>query len=147
MRYSEAKPGRVFVIRLEDGEILHEEIEQLAVKEKITAAAVTIVGGIDQGSKLVVGPKDGRADKIEPMEAIVDNVYEAAGTGTLFPDEDGNPILHLHLAAARGDNVIGGCVRRGVKTWQVLEVIVMELTGSSAIRKFDSKTGFKLLQP
>ncbi|MCF6176520.1 MAG: DNA-binding protein [Victivallaceae bacterium] len=147
MRYSKAKPGRVFIVRLEDGDILHEEVEQLAVKENIKAAAVTIVGGIDQGSKLVVGPEDGRADNIKPMEAIVDNVYEAAGTGTLFPDEDGNPILHLHLAAARDDKVIGGCVRRGVKTWQILEVIVMELTDSSALRKFDPITGFKLLQP
>ncbi len=147
MRYSSAKTGRVFIVRLEDGDILHEAIEQLAIKENIKAAAVTIVGGIDQGSKLVVGPTDGRAEKIEPMEAIVDNVYEAAGTGTLFPDETGTPILHLHLAAARGDKVIGGCVRRGVKTWQVLEVIVMELTETSAIRKFDPMTGFKLLQP
>jgi predicted DNA-binding protein with PD1-like motif len=147
MRYSEAKTGRVFIVRLEDGDILHEEIEQLAVKENIKAAAVTIVGGIDQGSKLIIGPEDGRADNIKPMEAIVDNVYEAAGTGTLFPDEDGNPILHLHLAAARGDKVIGGCVRSGVKTWQVLEVIVMELTDSSALRKFDPITGFKLLHP
>ena len=147
MRYSEAKTGRVFIVRLEDGDILHEEIEQLAVKEKIKAAVVTIVGGIDQGSKLVVGPDDGRAKIIEPMEAIVDNVYEATGTGTLFPDEDGKPILHLHLAAARGDKVIGGCIRRGVKTWQVLEVIVQELTESTAMRTFDSITGFKLLQP
>ena len=147
MRYSTAKTGRVFIVRLEDGDILHEEIEQLAIKENIKAAAITIVGGIDQGSKLVVGPHDGRAETIEPMEAIVDNVYEATGTGTLFTDETGNPILHLHLAAARGDKVIGGCVRRGVKTWQILEVIVLELTASTAIRKFDPITGFKLLQP
>ena len=29
MKYSEAKPGRIFIIRLEDGEIIHEEIEKL----------------------------------------------------------------------------------------------------------------------
>jgi predicted DNA-binding protein with PD1-like motif len=27
MRFSEAKPGRIFVIRLEDGDVLHECIE------------------------------------------------------------------------------------------------------------------------
>jgi predicted DNA-binding protein with PD1-like motif len=30
MKYSEAKPGRIFVIRLEDGEIVHEVIEAFA---------------------------------------------------------------------------------------------------------------------
>ncbi|MDY6863052.1 MAG: DUF296 domain-containing protein, partial [Thermodesulfobacteriota bacterium] len=28
MKYSQAKPGRIFVIRLEDGDIIHEEIEK-----------------------------------------------------------------------------------------------------------------------
>ena len=27
MKYSEAKQGRVFIIRLEDGDVLHESIE------------------------------------------------------------------------------------------------------------------------
>ena len=30
MKYSEAKPGRIFVIRLEDGDIVHEAIESFA---------------------------------------------------------------------------------------------------------------------
>ncbi len=30
MKYSEAKQGRVFVIRLEDGDIVHEELEMFA---------------------------------------------------------------------------------------------------------------------
>lgn len=30
MKYSEAKQGRIFVIRLEDGDVIHEEIEKFA---------------------------------------------------------------------------------------------------------------------
>lgn len=30
MKYTEAKIGRAFVLRLEDGDILHEELEQFA---------------------------------------------------------------------------------------------------------------------
>ncbi|MBA3036272.1 MAG: DUF296 domain-containing protein, partial [Desulfobacterium sp.] len=30
MKYSEAKQGRIFVVRLEDGETVHEEIEKFA---------------------------------------------------------------------------------------------------------------------
>ncbi len=147
MKYSTAKTGRVFVVRLEDGDILHEEIEKLAAAENIRAATVTIVGGIDRGSKLVVGPRDGRAENIEPMELVIDDVHEATGTGTIFPDESGKAILHLHLAAARGDKVIGGCVRKGVKTWHILEVIITEITDSTAVRCLDWVTGFELLQP
>ena len=41
MKYSQAKQGRVFVIRLEDGETVHEEIEKFARAQSITAAALT----------------------------------------------------------------------------------------------------------
>ena len=45
MKYSEAKQGRVFIVRLEDGEIVHEVIEQFALDHKITAASLIVVGG------------------------------------------------------------------------------------------------------
>lgn len=45
MRYSQAKAGRVFVIRLEDGEVVHEAIESLARREGIRAAALVILEG------------------------------------------------------------------------------------------------------
>ena len=38
MKYSEAKQGRVFIIRLEDGDILHESIEAFAREHSIKAA-------------------------------------------------------------------------------------------------------------
>ncbi len=147
MRFSEAKIGRVFVIRLEDGDILHEEIERFAAANGIRAATLTAVGGVDAGSRLIVGPEEGRSEKIVPMERVLDNVYEATGTGTLFPDEEGSPILHMHLACGRGDQTITGCVRCGVKVWHILEVLLTELTETSASRYYDSLVGFKLLNP
>ncbi len=147
MRFSEAKTGRVFVIRLEDGDILHEEIERFSAEKEIRAATLTAVGGVDAGSRLIVGPKEGRAEKIVPMERVLDNVYEATGTGTIFPDEEGSPILHMHLACGRGDQTITGCVRRGVKVWHILEVVLTELTETSASRSYDFHVGFKLLNP
>ena len=147
MKFSEAHQGRTFVIRLEDGEIVHEKIEQFARDQGITAATLIAVGGADRGSKLVVGPAHGRAAKIRPMEQVLDNVYEIAGTGTLFPDDQGKPILHLHIACGRKNKSVTGCVRQGVKVWQVMEVILTELTNSTAARRLDPKTGFKLLIP
>ena len=147
MKFSEAKTGRVFVIRLEDGDILHEEIERFAAEKNIRAAILTAVGGVDAGSRLIVGPQEGRSEKIVPMEHVLDDVYEATGSGTIFPDEEENPTLHMHLACGRGDQTITGCVRRGVKVWHILEVVMTELTETSATRSYDSIVGFKLLNP
>ena len=101
MKYSQARQGRIFVIRLEDGDIIHEEIEKFSREKSIKAAALIILGGADKNSKLVVGPKHGRKEPIVPMEYILDNAHETAGTGTIFPDEKGKPILHMHIACGR----------------------------------------------
>lgn len=147
MEYSSAGLGRVLVIRLEDGDVVHRSIEEVAQREGITRAAVLLLGGADSDSRVVVGPEDGRADPIVPMERLLDGVHEMSGVGTLFPDSHGRPVLHLHAAFGRDDQVTVGCIRRGVKTWVVGEVIVIELTGSEALRRLDSETGFELLEP
>ena len=147
MKYSEAKQGRIFVIRLEDGETVHEEIEKFAREQSITAAAMIIVGGADEGSKLVVGPEHGRSKTINPMEHILDNVHEIAGTGTLFPDEEGNPTIHMHMACGRNADTVTGCIRNGVKVWQIMEVVLFELIDTTGKRILDPDLGFKLLNP
>jgi predicted DNA-binding protein with PD1-like motif len=147
MKYSEAKQGRIFVIRLEDGDVVHEEIERLAREQSVKAAALIIIGGADKESKFVVGPEDGRAAPVVPMEHILKNVHEIAGTGTLFPDETGNPVLHMHMACGRKSATVTGCVRKGVKVWHIMEVVLFELIGPTGVRAFDSETGFKLLEP
>jgi predicted DNA-binding protein with PD1-like motif len=147
MRYATAKQGRVFIIRLEEGEILHETLERFAAEHGIPAAAVIAVGGAGIGSRLVVGPEDGDARPIFPMEHVLDKVHEIAGTGTIFPDEEGRPVLHMHLACGRNDHTITGCCRTGVKIWQVAEVILFELTDTRSVRKLEEESGFKLLDP
>ncbi len=147
MKYSEAKQGRTFVIRLEDGDVIHEVIEDFARKKNISRASLIILGGIDKDSILISGPKNGRAKNIIPMEMILDNVHEITGTGTIFPNESGSPILHMHIACGRKDSVIAGCIRKGVKTWLVIEIILTELLESTANRKLDPKSGFELLAP
>ena len=148
MKYSEAKLGRIFVIRLEDGEIVHEVIEAFALEHSIHAASLIILGGPDEGSRLVVGPENGRcAPPVIPLERVLDDVREVTGTGTIFPDDEGNPILHLHMACGRNSSTITGCIRQGVRVWHVMEVILFELTGTSARRLRDAATGFKFLVP
>jgi predicted DNA-binding protein with PD1-like motif len=147
MQYSTVQQGRTFVIRLEDGEVVHETIEAFAREHGIRAGSLIVVGGVDQGSRLVVGPENGRASPVVPMEHMLQAVHEVCGTGTLFPDEEGQPVLHMHIACGRQDQAVTGCVRRGVRVWHVLEAIMTELLDSPAIRATDPATGFKLLRP
>jgi predicted DNA-binding protein with PD1-like motif len=147
LKYSEAKQGRIFVIRLEDGEILHETLEKFAADQGIRAAFMIILGGADKKSRLVVGPEDGKARPVDPMTYMLSDVHEIVGTGTLFPDDEGKPMLHMHVAAGRQDSTITGCVRSGVKVWQVAEVVMVELVDSTARRELETALGFKLLKP
>lgn len=147
MKYSEATLGRVFVLRLEDGDIVHECVERFAAGQGIRAAALVMLGGADTGSRLVVGPGQGRAQSIVPMTRVLENVHEAVGVGTIFPDASGKPVLHMHMACGRGDEAAAGCVRTGVRVWHVMEAVLFELSQTSARRLHDSRTGFELLVP
>jgi len=147
MKYEEAKMGRVFVIRLEDGEIVHEIIEAFAREHQIRAASLVILGGADEGSTLVVGPREDRIIPVVPMTHILKNAHEVAGTGTLFPDEEGAPVLHMHLACGRREETVTGCIRSSVKVWRVMEAILFELLGARAVRRPEPPTNFNLLQP
>jgi predicted DNA-binding protein with PD1-like motif len=146
MRYTTAATGRVLVVRLEDGDIVHECIQEAARREGVSRAVVWLVGGADEGSRVVVGPATGRAAVIEPMEHVLDEAHELVGVGTIFPDEQGEPVLHLHAAFGREDHAHAGCVRLGVRTWGIGEAIILELTGSEAVRRPDPDTGFELLE-
>ena len=145
MKYSEAQQGRVFIIRLEDGEIVHEVIEEFAKAHSVSAGFLTIIGGADVGSSLIVGPEKPRETPVRPMAVILDHVHEITGVGTLFPDDQGNPLLHMHMACGRHQNTTTGCVRKGVKVWHIMEAILVELINTSGSRHYNPETGFKLL--
>jgi predicted DNA-binding protein with PD1-like motif len=147
MKFTSAKSGRIFILRLEDGEILHETVEAFARDQGVRSAALIVLGGADEGSRLVVGPKRARSSPVEPMEHLLGGTCEATGVGTIFPDSGGRPILHMHIACGRLNSTVTGCVRRGVKVWQVMELVMWELTENSARRMLDEVTGFELLQP
>ena len=148
MRYSQARQGRTFVIRLEDGDIVHESIDLLARREGVRAGHLIILGGADAGSSLVVGPERSRGvSPVTPMSLDLDDAREVAGVGTLFPDESGTPVLHMHMACGRGPDTMTGCIRGGVKVWDVMEAVLVELLDTDAVRRLEPASGFKLLQP
>ena len=146
MKATEGKIGRVFVIRLEDGDLLPECIEKFAKKNKVTMGHVILVGGIG-GGQIVVGPRRSEQMPPEPMLLPVDGAHEVAGVGVIASDENGKPVLHIHAALGRSGQTMTGCLRPGVTTWLVGEAILYEIVGAKASRVKDKKSGFALLEP
>jgi predicted DNA-binding protein with PD1-like motif len=145
MKASEGRVGRVFVIRLEDGDIIPECIERFAESQKVLVAQVIMVGGAGEG-QVVVGPR--RSDEMppEPMLVPIDGAHELMGVGVIAPDKTGKPVLHVHGSLGRSGKATTGCLRPGVSTWLVGEVIICEILGTNAARRLDEKTHFELLQ-
>jgi predicted DNA-binding protein with PD1-like motif len=76
----------------------------------------------------------------------VDGVHEVVGVGIIAPDKEGKPTLHIHAALGRSGQTTTGCLRPGVTTWLVGEVIIFEILGTDAVRLPDKKATFELLQ-
>ncbi|HUV43851.1 MAG TPA: PPC domain-containing DNA-binding protein [Dehalococcoidales bacterium] len=145
MKATEGQIGRVFVIRLEDGDVVPDCIERFAEEKGITAGQVILIGGIG-GGEVVVGPR--RSDEMppEPMLLPLDGAHEVAGVGVLAPGEDGKMALHIHAALGRSGKTTTGCLRPGVTTWLVGEAIIFEILGVDAKRVLSEETGFALLE-
>lgn len=142
MQVAEAKLGRIFVARLEDGELLPGAIERLARDKGVKAAVVMLLGCARDG-KLVVGPRSGRKKQAVFIQPFL-NGHEVLGLGTIFAGATG-PELHLHIAAGRNRKALAGCGRPGFRVHLIIEAVIIEMKGLNARRARDAATGFHLL--
>ncbi len=145
MKVAEGTMGRVFVLRLEHGERLPDCVEQFARERGVSRAFCALVGGVDSGGQIVTGPIDGKAMPPVPVLTALAGVQEVAAVGTLFPDEAGQPKLHMHGAFGHGGQALVGCIRPGMDVWTIGEFVLIELLGLDLARKRDPATGFELL--
>ena len=146
MKVSEGHIGRIFVIRLEDGDIIPDCIEGFAKENGVSVGHVILIGGVGKG-QIVVGPRDSNEEPLDPMLLPLDGAHEVVGVGVLAPAEDGKPVLHIHAALGRAGHTMTGCLRPGVTTWLVGEVILYEIVGVKVARVMDEKKGLALLEP
>ena len=105
-----------------------------------------LVGGI-KGGNIVVGPEDNESVPPIPIIFGLKGVHEIMAVGTIFPDSDEKPRLHMHAALGREGNARVGCIRPGIEVWKLGEVIVLEIIDNIAHRKDDAASGFKVLEP
>ncbi len=146
MNFTEAKLGRVFVLRLHDGDHLPDVLETFASEHSMKSAICFFVGGAKDNSRIVVGPRNDDVIPPEPMITLLEGVHEVCGLGTIFADEKGRPKLHMHASFGRKEETITGCVRMGVDVWRIGEIIVLELTDTDCFRAIDKETRFEFLE-
>jgi len=139
--------GRIFIIRLEDGDRMPAALEEFAQKNSVQRGMAILVGGVKDGGVIVTGPWDGNVLPVDPMLHTLAGIHEIAGVGTLAPDETGAPRLHMHAVLGREGKASAGCIRPGIEIWKLGEIVLLEITGTEARRVQDRETGFSMLEP
>ncbi len=139
MQVSECSLGRVFVMRIDDGEDILSAVKGLVREKGIASAMIHILGAVGEGL-IVTGPETPVIPPVPHFETAKGG-WEVLGLGTVYPSEDG-PRIHMHVSVGRGRETLTGCLREIATTYLVVEVVILELVGLSARRVFDSE--FKL---
>ncbi|MEM5790041.1 MAG: PPC domain-containing DNA-binding protein [Syntrophobacteraceae bacterium] len=134
MQYSEGGIGRIFTLRLETGDRLPDAIENFAREHRIQRAMAIYVGGAAGTSRVVAGPREDSGNEIVPIIHGFEGRQEVLGVGTIFPNDSGEPSLHMHASMGREGDATVGCVRAGVDVWLVGEVILLEILGAGGRR-------------
>jgi predicted DNA-binding protein with PD1-like motif len=145
MQATQGRTGRVFVLRLERGDKIPACIEDFARANGIRMGSVLLIGGIG-GGQIVVGPRDSAGLPPEPMLIPIDGAHEVIGVGLIAPDKNGVSGMHMHASLGRAGQTKTGCVRPGIETWHVCEVVIYEIVDAIAARLPDENTGFELLR-
>ncbi len=144
MKATQGSVGRVFVLRLEDGDVVPGCIERFASEHGIGVAQVLLLGAFDEGI-VVAGPRDSDTVPRKPILLPVDGIHETIGVGLIAPDETGAPRLHIHGALGRSGATLTGCLREGVTTWLIAEAVITEVVTDSVKRLPDAASGISLL--
>jgi predicted DNA-binding protein with PD1-like motif len=143
MDYRTGSVGRVFAVRFDDGDDLLAGLTELIKKENIRNGWFHVIGGLRE-IDVVTGPREPVMPP-EPVWREVRNARETLGSGSVYRDENDEPKIHLHAALGHHGDTITGCLRRGSRTYLLLEVILFEITGFDASRPWSAAKGFNIV--
>ena len=142
LQYSEGSIGRVFALRIDDGEDLLESITNFVVDKKISSSIALFLGAL-RDSKAVMGPEETTIPPVPHWEEY-QSAWETFGIATIYPSSSG-PKLHIHSSLGRGRDSMTGCLREKARVYLVVEAVLLELIGLKATRDYDPSFGFNLL--
>jgi predicted DNA-binding protein with PD1-like motif len=143
MKYTTGHMGRIFLLKFENNDILLDELNKFARKEKIKTASLIFIGALREGT-LVTGPKKPVIPP-SPNRIQFKDGWEVMGVGTLFTNKTG-PQIHIHGSMGKKNKTFTGCIREKSKIFLVIEAVVLEIKGVKATKDIDPETGLNLLQ-
>ena len=141
MQYSEGQIGRVFVVRIDDGEDMLQSLRQFVLDKNVLTGSILFLGALMNG-RMVTGPEEPVIPPV-PHFVMFEGGWEVFGVGTVYPGE-GGPHIHFHATVGRSGHALTGCLRENARTYLIVEAIITEYTGLAARREFDEKTQLQL---
>lgn len=140
MRSTEVTVGRRFFVVLEPGDDILLAIADACALHGVRQAVVPVFIGAFS-SVTLIGTREPVPDPDVPMpQKTTVEWSEGIGTATVFPDETGVPIVHLHIAIGdKRDAALGysGHVLTAV-THYTVELLIEELTDAELVRRPDA---------
>ncbi len=136
MQYTEGQIGRVFVVRIDNGEDMLQSLRQFILDKNIQSGSIQFLGALMNG-RMVTGPEEPVIPPV-PHFVMFEGGWEVFGVGTIYPGE-GGPHIHYHASVGRSGHALTGCLREKAITYLIVEAIIIEFTGLSARREFDLK--------
>ena len=143
MEYRSGSVNRAFVLRFDDGDDFLSGLKEVIRKENIRNGWFHVIGGMREAD-VVIGPKEPVMPP-DPVWQQVRTTQEMLGTGSIYWDEQDEPKIHLHTSLGDHGEAMTVCMRDKTKTYLVLEVYILEITGFQANRPWFAKGGFNRL--
>ena len=141
MQYTEGQLGRVFVVRIDDGEDMLLSLRQFILDKGIQTGSIQFLGALMNG-RMVTGPEEPVIPPV-PHFVMFEGGWEIFGIGTIYPGE-GGPHIHYHASVGRSGHALTGCLREKATTYLIIEAVILEFTGLKARREIDQKTQLHL---
>jgi hypothetical protein len=141
MQYTEGQFGRVFQVRVDHGEDLLETLEKFVREKGIRCGFAQFIGAL-KGGRIVTGPKEPVLPP-DPSFESYEGGWEVFGFASITPGQNG-PRLHYHASIGRNQQVLTGCLRERATVYIIVEVLIVEISGSTVTRRKDTVTGLEL---
>jgi len=141
MQYSEGQLGRVFVVRIDNGEDFLVTLQKFIGEKEIETGTILFLGALKEG-RLVTGPEE-LTFPPSPHFVMFEGGWETFGIGTICQGDAG-PAIHYHASFGRAGHALTGCLRELATTYLIIEAVILEFTGFGIHREMDEATKMSL---
>ena len=99
MQYTEGQIGRVFVVRIDDGEDMLLSLRQFILDKNIQAGSIHFLGALMNG-RMVTGPEEPVIPPV-PHFVMFEGGWEVFGVGTIYPGRVARISIIMHRLAGQ----------------------------------------------